>query len=360
MTTQTPFQNNSTNNLSGNLEKFPLRTMKDDLLTLQTQGTLKESTTAQKTSTPQTPTPFSSTFEKQEMKAPKEIISPIQPTSTIRVESQSKIVEVPKSENRNENTPSSSIAYKLTMYAIVVLVILIVGLSGYYFWMTNNKQATPVVTQTPIEVIPEPVVEPTEPVITIPVEKYSQDKPNYLPIDLTASPAENIQIALSTAAIDIKKTNSQKPFEFVIVDSNNNPIVFSAFATAAKMSLSESLMNTLSDSFSIFLYNDNQTIKAGISINIIKTNLIATELAKQEKTFIPAILPLFLNEKTETLVGEFASSTYNNANIRYLNASTAKNLSVDYAVFNSKLVIGTSKNTLRSILDKISAAAPQN
>jgi len=38
--------------------------------------------------------------------------------------------------------------------------------------------------------------------------------------------------------------------------------------------------------------------------------------------------------------------------VRYANVDSAKNLSIDYALVNNHMYIGTSKNTLTAILDK--------
>ena len=360
MTSQSPFPNNTNTSFSGNLEKFPLRTMQDDLLNLKSGGGIVSENRTVPTPTTQpkpiTPTPFGGAA--QEVPRPTNTINstiPIQ-KDPVKIETQQKIVEIPTTQVKNDVTPPKSISYKIIMSIIIVLIISIIGLSGYYFWMKTSKTEIPVAIEPPTEVTP--VVTPVatvEPVIVAPVEKYSQNKANYLPIDLTVSPDLNVQTALSSAANERKQTKSQVPYEFIIVDSNNNPISFSNFASAAKMTLNPTLISALSNTFSIFLYNDNQTIKAGITIEIRDKNLVTTELEKQEKTFIPSLTPLFLGEKAETLTGSFGASTYNNIAVKYLNVNAAKNLSIDYAILNSQLAIGTSKNTLRGIIDKISS-----
>ena len=79
----------------------------------------------------------------------------------------------------------------------------------------------------------------------------------------------------------------------------------------------------------------------------------------EEPNLVSEISPLFLDTSfTAPKAVSFNSSNYANTQIYYLNLATMQNqpLSIDYTIFNKKLIIGTSKMTLRSILDK--AATP--
>jgi hypothetical protein len=137
------------------------------------------------------------------------------------------------------------------------------------------------------------------------------------------------------------------------VDSNNNPIAFPIFATAAKLNLAPTLLSSLGEDFSLFIYNDNNNIRIGLSIAISKSNILAAELQKQEKTFVTDASFLFLDAKPETLTGIFTTTDYKNTTVHYLNVNPQKNLSIDYAIIGSQIMLATSKNTGRAILDKL-------
>jgi hypothetical protein len=80
---------------------------------------------------------------------------------------------------------------------------------------------------------------------------------------------------------------------------------------------------------------------------------LATELSKQEKTFVTDAAFLFLNLTPTTTTETFGSSTHGDIVVRYLNVSSQPPLSIDYTIVKNQLVIATSKNTMWSIIDKL-------
>ena len=154
---------------------------------------------------------------------------------------------------------------------------------------------------------------------------------------------------------DLKITTATAPYEFIVVDNNNNPIAFPIFATAAKLNLSPDLLSSLGENFSLFIYNDNGNERLGFSADIAKAAIFNTEIQKQEKTLPNDISLLFL-DSTPTIptAALFKDGSYGSFKTRYLNLNDQQTLSVDYVITNNKFVLGTSKGTEHAMLDKIS------
>jgi hypothetical protein len=237
---------------------------------------------------------------------------------------------------------------------IIVIIILSIGVGGYYFFITRSgqveQQAAPIIEEpvAQIPVVEEPVV------ITAPIEKYSSLKPNYLPIDIAKAKDTDITKSLMDIVPELGVSASETPLEFLVVDINNNPITFSIFSSALKLNLSPATLSALSENFSIYYYKDGSSVKLGLSIDIKDPIGLKTSLQKEESNLPSKLLPLFLGATPEIKNGKFKDSIYNNAAIRYLNLNSQNTLSVDYAVGDKQLAIGTSKDTLRKIIDKLS------
>lgn len=358
-TISSPFQDNAQQQPNENHQEFSFQTMQDDLLSLQKNGTIEdnrqpEAITIEKIA-PAVTTP------KQPIKISSEkITSNINPfldqtALPKKTANETKIVEIATSTAAPQ---SSGAVYKILMTLVVFLIIGIAGLGGYYFWTTQNSQEAPAVQQPAVE---EPAPTPEQApaqieapiVIAPPVEKYSTTKPNYLTLDLANLSAEEIKKNILTVTDEIRAKNSGVVYEFTIVDSNNNPIAFPIFATAAKLNLAPTLLSSLGEDFSFFIFNDNNNIRTGLSVTILKNNTLIAELQKQEKTFVADASFLFLDAKPEILTGAFTTTEYNKAIIHYLNINSQKNLSIDYAIIDSQFIIATSKNISRALVDKL-------
>ena len=242
---------------------------------------------------------------------------------------------------------------KFALIAIVALLVIVIIWGGYYFiFRSSSKQVAviePEVTQ-PVEIQQE---EESAPVIEVATEKYSSEKPNYLPLDITTISSEDIQKTITSVAEELKAMpiDNQLHYEFVIVDANNNPIAFPIFATAAKFNLSPAVLKNLGENFSFFLYNDNGNERLSVVVTIKDKGLLVTALQNQEKTFINDASFLFLNEKPEKTTGSLQNSTYKSATIRFFNLNNQLTLSIDYTTVNTDLIIATSKDTMRAIID---------
>ncbi len=363
-------------------EEFLIRTMQDDLLALQKRGIptkVADTTKVPKKKSAEKPAIAEA---KTAAAAPKTAIAvPFEPTPAASVEAKSaaspatppqvirpfvektaepqgkKITEIPlppKNAAQKDSLGSGNAAYKIILTVLTVLIIAIIGIGIYYFWTTRNS-AAPVVVQKPAAT-PASEEQPTV-VQAPPTAKYSAEKPNYLPLNLATLSTNDIQKTLSDTAADLKDGASLLPYEFIVVDANNNPVAFPIFATAAKLNLSPAFLSSLGENFSLFFYNDRDNVRAGLSVDVKNKTAANAEILKQEPTFVPALTPLFLSATAETQTGVFNSSTYDNYAIHYLNLNKDQTLSVDYALTDAKLLIGTSKDTLRAIIAKLATAA---
>ena len=174
---------------------------------------------------------------------------------------------------------------------------------------------------------------------------------------MTSATSEEISKLLISTADELKLLPSSTPYEFLAVDSNNNPVSFPIFATAAKLNLSPAILKSLDEKFSLYLYNDSENVRLGLAISILDKSTLSIELEKQEKTFPTDASFLFLNSKPEKTLGDFNISTYKSISIKYINLnSDALPLSIDYTITDSQFILAASKNTLRAIIDKNSPA----
>jgi hypothetical protein len=149
------------------------------------------------------------------------------------------------------------------------------------------------------------------------------------------------------------------PVEFIVTDQQNNPLTFTDFATSFGLKFSSLVMSSLADNFSLYIYNDQGNIRLGLAVDSKNDVSTKARMFNEEPNLVSEISPLFLDTSfTAPKTVSFNSSNYANTQIYYLNLATMQNqpLSIDYTIFNKKLIIGTSKMTLRSILDK--AATP--
>lgn len=240
-------------------------------------------------------------------------------------------------------------ANKIVLGVIIALIIIILGVGGYYFWMVNQQ---PSISLTEPSEETKPLDEPTVTIIDQPIEEqYSIDKPNFLAIDLTQLSAEEIKQQIIDTANKIKSTNNA--YEFIVVDINNNPISFPIFATAAKLEIKPALLSSLAEKFSLYIYRENDQARIGLLIDINNKDVLVKEILPQEETFVTDAAFLFLETAPEDKNTKFDNSTYGAHNIRFVNLNEQRTLSIDYTITETQLIIATSKNTMRSILDKL-------
>jgi len=239
-----------------------------------------------------------------------------------------------------------SVISKFIISAIIILIIASVALGSYILWKTRNSDK---IEPKPPEEVPIEKPQPTE----TPIEKYSSENPNYLSIDTESATSESISQLLKQTASEIKESENGKLFEFVVTDANNNPLSFSIFSYLFKISLSPEILDSLEENFSLYFYRDNENVRLGAAVDIQDTEAISSEISKEENALVSELQPLFLSNPFSEIGESFNTSQYKDFQIRYINLNEDNTLSVDYSIAGDKLIIGTSKDTARAIIDKM-------
>lgn len=235
---------------------------------------------------------------------------------------------------------------KILVFLIGGLVLLLVigGLLAWYFFKSTPE--TPPMTTTPTQVEDPVVVAPVEP-------PYALDKPNYLSIDTETVTATSLRELLRQSGERMQSAKVTKPVEFLLTDTNNNPIAFTRFAYLMKLELKGEVLPLLGESFSLYLYNDAGQSMIGLGLTLAENVTGESVLALQNEGTVPFAFRTFLYEGL-TVPKEvlFRSGLYQTQTVRYVNVDASKNISFDYALRGKSWFIGTSKDTLRAILDK--------
>jgi len=255
-------------------------------------------------------------------------------------------------DEKNKNKKKRAVLSFL-IPAIIILIITSIALGSYLLWKTGNSVETAVAPPTEI-----PTEEPESTEIS--VEKYSSENPNYLSIDTESDSAEDISQLLIQTASEIKESKNSGPFEFIVTDANNNPLSFSIFAYLSKINLSSETLNSFGESFSLYLYTDNENVRLGVAANVQDTEAISSEMSGEESALVSGLQPFFLNNSFSETGKSFNTGQYKNFQIRYINLNEDNTLSVDYSIIENQLVIGTSKNTARAIIERIKIEQSEN
>ncbi|MFA6159906.1 MAG: hypothetical protein WC678_02330 [Parcubacteria group bacterium] len=299
------------------------------------------------------------------VETPREIPTPVpRPISVPRVEEKINIspkempkIPQPTMQKTFQETPKKNITKphhgigKAVAIAIVIFVILIASAGGYYFWMTRISVPSQqdIVIKEPETTLPEE----TLPEKTTPIPTLSSQNSNYLQINLTQANTENLQQTLNEYKAKVLATNEIGVFEFLITDETNTPVTFQDFATTLGINLTPAISAQIGQDFSLYIYNYGDKTRFGLLLTVLNDNFMKTALTKEEKSLPISLSPLYPTI-TAPAISTFSSATYKNHTVRYTNITSADDYAIDYAIIGNKLVIGTTKATLFSSLDRLS------
>lgn len=233
----------------------------------------------------------------------------------------------------------------IIFFCIFIGLLLVLGWIGFNYSQNNTRPFETEVINS--ENVP---VEEVQPALS-----YSETNPNYLRLEIETLDTEKVKTTLRSHAQKVAEENYSSPIEFIPTDAENKPLSLKAFSTLLELKFSPALMALLGDNFTLFIYNDITAPKFGLVIESRDDINLAKVLLQEEKKLADEISPIFFTSEYLT-EKKFATSAYGSVNIRYQNIISPDTLSVDYAISENKLIIGTTKLTLRSILDKISSA----
>lgn len=322
------------------LDEVPIFTMKNDLKSIEDskyKDFAGNNSMQMQPSRPQNDIRFFSEKQKTSPFLSQAIPEKKETAPKSQVQFQSK---VPSKAEPNKDTKWQ----KLLFMGISIFFILVLSAGGYYFWITKQsaKEENAPLTQIP----------PKENTVT-----FSIEKPNYLSVDINNFDNAKIKETLEKYADKVSLSGVLTPVEFIITDEKNNPVSFEDFSSKIGISFSPGVFSGLSSekSFSLFIYNDNDKARFGLAIDS-KDDYKLQEAIFQEELDLPGDLnPLLRNISYDTTGKIFSTGSYAGTEIRYLNLTTPDDLSIDYSIFNNKLIIGTTKMTIQSIMDYISS-----
>ncbi|MGB4834126.1 MAG: hypothetical protein WBP40_03800 [Candidatus Moraniibacteriota bacterium] len=241
---------------------------------------------------------------------------------------------------------------KLRLVALLAgSLLVVVVIAGAYLWWRSSLEDDPNQPDVRVE---SPAVQ-TNQLKSEPVSqaKYLVEQPNILTFDIETVTSEQIKNGLLQAAQTIKKDNLPGAIEFLIRDQKLNPLAFSRFAYLAKLNLPAELLGTLDEPFSLYVTIDNGRPRLALLVYVKDEPAFAAKLLLNESKLAQAIEPLFLDVTTapkNNLI--FRDGTYLERPVRFTNVDASLGLSVDYAVRGRQWIIGTSKDSLRAVLDK--------
>lgn len=338
------------------LKDIPIHTMKKDLEEMRhpeaakdKEEALAQSVSHEKLTDAQKGSPFLD-FSPEKNQPPAPVSRPETPKneprdSRISFSETRPELKKPTKTSRKAVVPKtvSHVNYrKIFAVIVIILTAAILAGGGYYFWSTRQKPADVVVMPAPdLKIISQPENLPT----------FNVDGPNNLTVDMSGADGVGAKETLKKYADDVSASKINTPVEFAVIDTDNNPVTFRNFAKKIKMAFSPALAANLDEPFNLFVYNDGAVTRLGLVVDSKNPLRLKALMLAEEKTLIKKLEPLFLATDYTLAIKSFSSGTHNDTAIRYANITSPEDLSVDYAISGNKLVIGTTKMTLRSILD---------
>ena len=235
------------------------------------------------------------------------------------------------------------------MPLITILIVVAAGAGFYYYWfhIKNNSPATPPVStsQTP------PASAPATP----PVAPESQNKNlRSLVVDTSQGPTE-IKNAVQKFATEFASSASESDLvEVKIIGKDNQPIAKKDFFSGIGATVPDSVLMKLSEDYSLFARKEGDSVKLGVVFKTVTSSGLTDEMKNWEPTIIADLDFHFILAKSV--------SRHRNIQIQPIQErrypifqffKPDRHFSRLFRISNF-LVIGTSKDTERAILDYMS------
>jgi hypothetical protein len=305
----------------------------------------------------------------------------------------SEIPPEPESEKRGEALTSLPTRKLLLMAASIILVI---ALTGFGWWFFSSKQDNPATASPSVSPTISQTPTPSQIAAKTP---FTADKQKTIQIKNGETLSEKLLLLANTQELSgtitgliLRNEQGELLTLSEAADSLNTDILGLPTQKCDETEEGCDQTETLKDlldltNFSFFVYSQavssssasapsspfssteanskiattSSTVnkgRVGLVINL-KDQTTSTSTNEQILKSLKDLEPLLPDELSSLLLTEkpvqpanqsFSQILYNNTSLRYLNLPTAE-LSIDYALFNKKLVIATSKKSMFAILD---------
>jgi len=260
----------------------------------------------------------------------------------------------------------SGIMNRWIIPAVSILLVLVVALGAYlFFFVDGNRSSQEGTSPSPVPADNAVVSNasdavPNSGVATAP---FSVTNPNYLQVDIESANmnSDSIKAILDETASKIVLMPSSVPVRFLIRDANNNPIAFSRFAYLIGLKVPEAILSDIDETFFLYFVLDGGVVRRSVVVQSKDDIALKVAVLKSE-TSLPAIFAslLYGGNRSVPASSVFHDGTYGSLPTRYTNIDPATGLSFDSAFSGKQWVIGTSKDSFRSVLGQIVRDQSQN
>lgn len=235
------------------------------------------------------------------------------------------------------------------LVSLVVFILILGFISGgswYYLNTRTTEEVTPEVSIGELQEIGTPEEKKSESTILV-------DQPNYLVLDIETVTGEQIKALLEAEKAKMIAEGITTPVEYLVVDSNNNPVAFSRFALLVGAANPNDLVTASLEPFSLYLVLDQGMLRMALAI-ALRPEVGANFLA--DKSVLPQTLKMFFYPaqyaQNDFSNMKFSESSYQGNSIFYANVDESTNYSIDMMQQEGILTVANSKNALRAVIDK--------
>ncbi len=244
-------------------------------------------------------------------------------------------------------------------YFALIIILAALGGGAFFFRKTRFQEMT--FPKISLPALPDIASNPKAEELRVEPEPkenlpFSTAHSNTFLIDVETESVSTLREKLLKNAKDMSAVGIESPIRFSVVDKTNTPIAFFIFASVFNLGLSADLLNSLDNDFSLWIFLDRGAPRLVLSVNIKHADNVNTFISASEKSLPVSLKNLFLTEAEaplEKVESAFGDGIYRGVAIRYLNFQSETPLSLDYGVIRSTLIVGTSKDSTRAVIDTI-------
>lgn len=248
--------------------------------------------------------------------------------------------------------PTSTVSSHKAIWIFgLVFVLLVSGLSSAYYFlyvysdtkMTSSTQDTQLTDM-------QNVVEDDAHSQTL--AEFSLESANYLSLNVETVSLAQVQEQIRNISERMRTAGITTPVEFTVTDQTNTPIAFSRFVMLTGMKFPEEIVSVADEEFSLFIKIDQGKTRVGLRVLLKQADTTPLVFRKAEGDFLFALQNMYFEAKVSPVKKAiFKQGVYHDIPVRYSNVPGVENLSVDYTVVGNEWYIGTSKDTVRGMLD---------